>query len=128
MQRRSSQSFPYRVGREHGCVRDGCIAQIDRQQIEIGARILREPKWPVCSVHEALRSYGAEQMREMVLRGTPDPGEVPVDTPLLFRRQTPMCLLEYVTSGSGDDESHARAGPGDAPHVRGSEIAGDVEG
>ena len=86
-------------------------AAIIGQQIEIRARILCEAKRPVRAVHKALGADRAQQVREVVFRGTPDPREVPEHAPLLVRREAPVGLLEQLTTGAGHDEPHRVARP-----------------
>ncbi len=58
------------------------------------------------SIDEALTTHGAQQMREVIFRRTPDPREIPVDATLLIGRQPPMRFLQHLSTGTDDYQSH----------------------
>src|ERR1051325_6460964 len=96
-----------RLSLQRARISDRGRAQIFRQKIEIRSWILRQPKWPVRPVHEPFSTQRAQQVREMILRWTPDPREIPKHAPLLLRGEAPVHFLDQLTARSSDHQLHA---------------------
>ena len=64
------------LGEEARRIGEGRERKVVGQQIEIGARILRETQRPVRAKHESLAADRLEEFGEMVLGRSPDPRKV----------------------------------------------------
>src|SRR5690606_18831590 len=99
---------------------------VRREQLEIGARRLDEPQWPLGAEHEPPRPDRSEELREVVLRWSPDPGDVPEQPRLLIGRQPPVHFLYHVLPRPGDDEPGEVAGTRELAHRGCRQVAGNV--
>src|SRR5947209_10958260 len=66
-------------------------------------------------------------MGEMVLRWTPDPREIPPDSPLLIGGKAPVHLFEQLASRTRHDQANSLSRSRERADVRPREVAGDIE-